>query len=144
MTDDEVLPLEIVHREPVGGIDGEGSTHHFDAVRRRIYVVTDDEIEVTEHIGERHQKEWIDYVDERRGWQDLRYSDRGISGSIVPILVDIAGSGFESVTHRRIGGLPFCRYRRVGRQGGAVHRHRHGESRLKPWASALKRCETAR
>ena len=42
MTDDEVLPLEIVLRKPIVGIDGEGSTHHFDAIRRRIYVVTDD------------------------------------------------------------------------------------------------------
>ena len=95
MTDHEVLPLEIVRRKPVVGIDGEGSTHHFHAVRRRIYVVTDDEIEVTQHIGERHLKEWIDYVDEKRGWQDLRYSDRGISGLIIPILVPVAGPGFD-------------------------------------------------
>ena len=92
MTDDEVLPLEIVRRKPIVGIDAEGSTHHFDAIRRRIYVVTDHEIEVTEFIGERHLKEWNGYVDEQRGWQDLRYSDRGISGLIVPILVDLVGS----------------------------------------------------
>ena len=95
MTDDEVLPLEIVRRKPIVGIDAEGSTHHFDAIRRRIYVVTDDEIEVTENIGERHLKEWIDYVDEQRGWRDIRYSDRGLSGLIVPILVDVAGAGVE-------------------------------------------------
>ena len=76
--------LEIVLRKPIIGIDGEGSTHRFDAIRRRIYVLTNDEIEVTEHIGERHLKEWVDDVDEQRGWRDHRYSERGISGLMVP------------------------------------------------------------
>ena len=47
-------------------------------------MLTNDEIEVTEHIGERHLKEWIDDVDEQRGWRDHRYSERGISGLMLP------------------------------------------------------------
>jgi hypothetical protein len=73
MTNYDNLELETVVKKPIIGIDNHGATHHFDQVRRTIYVIFDAEIEYTESLDSRHLSEWMAY---QRGWDDLRYTER--------------------------------------------------------------------
>lgn len=82
MTDYETPRLERVAQKPIVGIDGDGATHHFDAVRRTVYVVTADDIQRTEPLGARPLSAWVAYVAEQRGWRDCRYTEQNFADQL--------------------------------------------------------------
>ena len=84
----ESQALETVVRKSIIGIDGTGATHRFDARTRTIYVISDEEIERTEHLSMRHLSEWISYVADQRSWRELRYTDRSFTDHLIDTLGD--------------------------------------------------------
>lgn len=79
MTTNETLSQERIAALPLVGIDADGATHRFDPATDTVYVVADDATEHTEALAEGQLPEWIDYVADRRGWDDLRYDERPTS-----------------------------------------------------------------
>ena len=64
------------------GIDAEGARHEIDPTTRTVFVHRAGDVEHTEALGERDFSEWVAYVDERRGWDDLRYVDDPLAGLV--------------------------------------------------------------
>jgi hypothetical protein len=64
------------------GLDAEGGVHEIDPTTRTVYVRGHDSVEHTEALGERDVSEWVAYVDEQRGWNDLRYVDDPLAGLV--------------------------------------------------------------
>ena len=86
MTEYDTLRLETVVQKPVVGIDDDGATHHFDAVRQTVYVVRGAEIERIQRLDGRSLSSWVDYVGTERGWGDLRYTERSFADQLVSVL----------------------------------------------------------
>lgn len=64
------------------GIDAEGARHEIDPMTRTVFVHREGHVEHTEELGERDVTEWVAFVDERRGWDDLRYVDDPLAGLV--------------------------------------------------------------
>jgi hypothetical protein len=62
------------------GVDAEGARHEIDPTTRTVFVHREGDVEHTEALGERDVSEWVAFVDERRGWDDLRYADDPLAG----------------------------------------------------------------
>jgi len=65
------------------GLDAEGDVHEIDPTTRTVYVRDHSGVDHVEELGERAVEEWVAYVREERGWDDLRYSDAGIVAAVV-------------------------------------------------------------
>ena len=68
--------LEQLDRPNTLGTDGTGAVHHHSAYDDRVVVVAaDGSIERTVDLADRRISAWIAYVDDRRGWDSLRYRE---------------------------------------------------------------------
>jgi len=90
MTDDETAyDRERIERQPVVGIDGESAEHRFDQYHDRVYVLdADGELEHVQELEPGELSGWIDYVAEKRGWQECRYVDGDPFNGLVQALAD--------------------------------------------------------
>lgn len=69
-------PHDGIDTLPLLGVDAQGATHRLDPTGREIYVVDDGEVEVTTSIRERGLSAWVEFVRERRGWEQLHVDER--------------------------------------------------------------------
>jgi hypothetical protein len=68
--------LESLDRPHTLGTDAGGAVHHHSPYDDRVVVVdADGEIEATIDTADRRLSAYIAYVDDRRGWTDLRYRE---------------------------------------------------------------------
>jgi hypothetical protein len=73
------------------GVDAEGARHEIDPTTRTVFVHRAGDVEHTEALEGRAIREWVAYVDEQRGWDDLRYVDDPLAG-----LVESVGEATEA------------------------------------------------
>lgn len=88
MTADEVY-RDHVARQPVVGVDAEGATHRFDSYTDTVYVISaDGSVDHVEQLDPGQLPGWVHYVADKRGWDDLRYSDEAPMAALVSALAD--------------------------------------------------------
>ena len=66
---------DIRHLSQVG-TDAKGCEHYYCQVRRTLYVLDGDAVAHAEAIRDRPLDDWVDFVEERVGWETLYYSRR--------------------------------------------------------------------
>jgi len=74
--------LERIATLPLVGVDGEGAEHHFDQYADDVYVLQNGDVEHVEELGAGQLPEWVDYVADKRGWDDCRYDENGIDALV--------------------------------------------------------------
>jgi hypothetical protein len=73
---DSTDALEALDRPQTLGIDAQGCVHHYSPYDARVVVVDDEgTIQRTEDLADRRLATWVAYVDDKRGWADLRYAE---------------------------------------------------------------------
>lgn len=78
-----------VARQPIVGVDAEGATHRFDSYTDTVYVIAaDGSVDHVEQLDPGQLPAWVDYVADKRGWDDLRYSDEAPMDALVSALAD--------------------------------------------------------
>jgi hypothetical protein len=58
------------------GIDKTGAAHRYDAVTDTLVVTRDEEVVHETELGDRSMDEWIDFIDQKRGWIDQWFHER--------------------------------------------------------------------
>ena len=68
--------LESLDRPQTLGTDADGAVHHHSPYDDRVVVVASDgRIEKTFDLSDRRLSAYLAFVDEQRGWDDLRYKE---------------------------------------------------------------------
>jgi hypothetical protein len=68
--------LESLDRPQTLGTDATGAVHHHSAYDDRVVVVAEDgRIERTFDLSDRKLSAYVAFVDDQRGWDDLRYAE---------------------------------------------------------------------
>lgn len=71
------------------GVDEHDSTHLYQRHDRVVYVLEqDDEVEHEQTLDNRPLQDWVDFVDDDRGWTECYYDDRVTLGELVADVVD--------------------------------------------------------
>jgi hypothetical protein len=85
---DETPTFEPSARGAVIGTDAEGMTHCFDAIENTLQVVREDEPEpiYTRDLPPEELSEWVDHIENVRGWDTLRYETRSTAAFIADAL----------------------------------------------------------
>ena len=85
----EEKPIDIPHNARCIGRDAEGATHHV-VPGERVFVVADGEVDHEQELDGRPLSDWVSYVRQERGWDDLRYDDRSFGAWLADALAQEA------------------------------------------------------